>query len=34
VISLFDADGFEGSLFIAQRDHGDHVHVEEPTPGA
>ncbi len=33
VISLLDLDGFDGSLFLAQPNHGDHVHVEEPTPG-
>jgi peptidoglycan hydrolase-like protein with peptidoglycan-binding domain len=34
VISLIDLDGFEADLFLAQPNHGDHVHVEEPTPGA
>jgi hypothetical protein len=33
VISLMDPDGFDGSVFLAQPNHGDHVHVEEPTPG-
>ena len=33
VISLLDLDGFDGDLFLAQPNHGDHVHVEEPTPG-
>jgi peptidoglycan hydrolase-like protein with peptidoglycan-binding domain len=34
VISLIDLDGFEGSVFLAQRTHSDHVHVEEPTPAS